>query len=228
MRAIQKLIKEHNYDIAYIHGNSALMFLEIIPAKLGGTHVITHCHNTKSNFPIVHYIMKPIFNLNVDKKIGCSSLASRWAYCGNNIITIPNGVETDRFIFDERVRKQIRSQLKWETCKIVGHIGRFNKQKNHIKLIRIFDEMNKMDNTTRLILIGDGELRESIISEIDRRELSQYVQILPFTDRPQDYMQAMDIMIMPSLFEGLCLVAVESQANGLPVLIDNFFLLKLA
>lgn len=223
MKAIYKLVRNKKYDAVYIHGNSAMMFLEAIPSKVAGTKVITHCHNTKSNYPLIHYIMKPIFNLFVDKKIGCSSLASKWAYCGKNIITIPNGIETKKFEFDETVRKEIRNELEWNDKKIIGHIGRFNRQKNHSKLIGIFSEMNKMDKNTRLLLIGDGELRSKIEKEISIKGLDKSVKILGFTDRPQDYMQAMDIMIMPSLFEGLCLVAVEAQANGLPVLIDCFF-----
>lgn len=223
MAAINKLVKTGKYDAVYIHGNSAMMFLEAIPSKIADTRVITHCHNTKSNFPIVHYVMKPIFNLFVDSKIGCSSFASKWAYCGQGIITIPNGVETKKFEFDENIRQRIRSELGWSDKKIVGHIGRFNKQKNHAKLIRVFDEMYKADKDVRLILIGDGELRNNVESEISIRGLNKVVKMLSFTNRPQDYMQAMDLMIMPSLFEGLCLVAVEAQANGLPILIDYDF-----
>ena len=226
MYAIGKLVKKEKYDAVYIHGNSAMMFLEAMPAKLSGSKVITHCHNTKSNYPFIHYVMKPIFNIFVDKKIGCSILASKWAYCGRNIITIPNGIEIDKFSFDEKNRKKVREALGWEDKKIVGHIGRFNKQKNHSKLIGIFDEMHKLDEDMRLLLIGDGELYSDIKAEIDARKLDDCTKIIGFADRPQDYMQAMDVMIVPSLFEGLCLVAVEAQANGLPVLIDSFFSLE--
>lgn len=223
MSAIRKLVKKERYDAVYIHGNSAMMFLEAIPAKNAGTKVITHCHNTKSNYPFLHYMIKPVFNMFVDKKIGCSVLASKWAYCGKNIITIPNGIEIDKFAFNGEKRKKVKEALGWEDKKIVGHIGRFNKQKNHFKLVGIFDEMHKLDEDMRLLLVGDGELRDDIKAEIEARGLEKYTRIISFTNRPQDYMQAMDVMILPSLFEGLCLVAVEAQANGLPVLIDSFF-----
>lgn len=223
MSAINKLVKKGNYDTVYIHGNSAMMFLEAIPSKTARTRVVTHCHNTKSDYPLVHYIMKPIFNLFVDKKIGCSSLASKWAYCGKSILTIPNGIEIDRFRFDEEVRRKVRTELGWNDNKIVGHLGRLNKQKNHKKLIGIFYEMHKLDLSMRLLLIGDGELLDDIKKDVSLRGLEDAVKILGFTDRPQDYTQAMDVMVLPSLFEGLCLVAVEAQANGLPVLINNGF-----
>lgn len=223
MFSIIKIVRTGKYDSVYIHGNSAMMFLEAIPAKIGGAKVITHCHNTKSDYPIIHYLMKPFFNLAVDKKIGCSVFASKWAYCGKNIITIPNGVETDKFVYDESVRQKVRESLGWSDCRIVGHIGRFNKQKNHSKLIRIFNEMYRKEDGMRLLLIGDGDLRSDIVNDIKRCGLSEYVKIISYTEKPQEFMQAMDIMILPSLYEGLCLVAVEAQANGMPVLIDLFF-----
>ena len=223
MVAIRKLIKSKAYSAVYIHGNSAMMFMEAIPAKMGGSKVITHCHNTKSDFPLIHYIMKPFFNLAVDEKIGCSILATKWAYCGKNIITIPNGIELEKFAYQNQIREKIREEFKWEDNKVIGHIGRFNKQKNHMRLISIFDTVNHIDCSTRLLLIGDGELKEDVTSEIRRRNLESVVYLLDYTERPQDYIQAMDIMVLPSLFEGLCLVAIEAQANGLPVLIDTLF-----
>lgn len=223
MFAIIKLVKKRKYDSVYIHGNSAMMFLEAIPAKLAGAKVITHCHNTKSDYPYAHYVIKPFFNLFVDKKIGCSILASKWAYCGKNIITIPNGIDVDKFKYNEIVRHNIRQKLGWASKKIVGHIGRFNKQKNHKKLLDIFQKMYIKDRDVRLLLIGDGELRNKILQDIKLKKLEEVCSIISYTEVPQDFMQAMDIVIMPSLFEGLCLVAIEAQANGLPIMIDQFF-----
>ena len=223
INSIRNLVITQRYDTVYIHGNSAMMFFEAFPAKLGRAQVVTHCHNTKSDYPIVHYLLKPFFNLLVDKKIGCSLFASKWAYCGKNIITIANGVDIERFRFDEGVRKDIKRQLGWCNNKIVGHIGRFNYQKNHEKLINVFNKMYEQDNSCRLLLIGSGELQNQIVEQIEALHLENMVKIINYTDVPQNYMQAMDIMIMPSRYEGLCLVAIEAQENGLPVLIDSNF-----
>lgn len=221
MIKIYRLVKTNKYDDVYIHGNSAMMFLEAIPSKLAGTKVITHCHNTRSNYPVIHYIIKPIFNLFVDIKIGCSSLASKWAYNGKKTVTIGNGIDTKRFSFNEDDRKETREALGWNNYKIVGHIGRFIDQKNHQKLLSIFKCMLKKDKDFRLLLIGDGELRETIEKLIIDNGLSDYVTVIRHTDIPNKYLSAMDIMIMPSLFEGLCLVALEAQANGLPILLSD-------
>lgn len=223
MYAIRNLVRKKNYSTVYVHGNSAMMFLETMPSKLGGAKTVTHCHNTKSDFPLIHYMLKPFFNSVADLKIGCSMFATKWAYMGKRIITIPNGVDLTRFRYDEEKSKEIRKKLGWETQKIVGHIGRMNKQKNHKKLISVFHKMHEMDDSVRLLLIGNGDLKEDIIEQIKTLGIADCVKIINSTDRPQDYMQAMDIMVLPSLFEGLCLVAVEAQANSLPVLLDTVF-----
>ena len=223
IKSIRKLVRAQKYDAVYIHGNSAMMFFDSLPAKMAGAKVITHCHNTKSDYPIIHYLLKPFFNVLIDKKIGCSSLASKWAYCGKNIKTIVNGVDIDKFKFDETIRTDMRAKIGWANQKIVGHIGRFNYQKNHEKLIRIFKKMYDQDTSCRLLLIGDGELQQQIKEQIASLKLENVVKIIDHTDSPQEYMNAMDIMIMPSLFEGLCLVAIEAQANGLPILLNRFF-----
>lgn len=218
---IFRIVKSNKYDKVYIHGNSAMMFFEALPAKAAGAVIVTHCHNTKTNYPIIHYTIKPFFNLIVDEKIGCSSAASKWAYSGNGIKTINNGIDIVKFQFDMQDRLKIRKDLEWENKKIIGHVGRFNRQKNHLKLLNVFGEMYKKDQSCRLLLIGDGELKNRINSVIRSNNMENLVKIIPFTEFPQKFMSAMDIMIIPSIYEGLCLVALEAQANGLPVLISD-------
>lgn len=221
MYSIKKLVKKNEYDSVYIHGNSAMMFFESFPSKIAGTRVITHCHNTRSDFPLIHYMIKPLFNMLVDEKIGCSSMACKWAYCGGRIKNIINGIDVNTFMFDESKRKSIRHSLEWDENLIIGHIGRFNRQKNHEKLINIFYEMLKISPKCRLLLIGDGELKFEIENKIKCLKLQDYVQIICYTDKPQNYLQAMDVVVMPSRFEGLCLVALEAQANGVPIVLSD-------
>lgn len=225
IKGIKRLVKKEQYDSVYIHGNSSLMLLEVLATKLGHVcNVVTHCHNTNSNYKLLHYLVKPVFNMLVDIKIGCSELASHWAYFGNNFITIVNGIDILKYKYDKAIRLEIRKELDWDVNNtVVGHIGRFSKQKNHEKIISIFKKYHESNKESRLLLIGEGELKSEICKTIEKMELAEYVKIISYTDRPQDYMQAMDVMIMPSLFEGLGLVAIEAQANGLPVIISNWF-----
>ena len=223
MLAIWKLVNKNKYDFVYIHGNSAMMLLEAMPSKVAGVRVITHCHNTKSNYPIVHRLVKPLFNKVVDDKIGCSVLASQWAYSGRNIRCIVNGVDIERFKYNEENRKDYRKKLGWEKKQIIGHIGRFSYQKNHKRLVDIFDVYCRAFPDARLLLIGDGDLRDVIQKQIEDYGLTDKVKIIQHTDTPEKYMSAMDIFVMPSWFEGFGLVALEAQANGVPTLLDTLF-----
>lgn len=223
MWEIYKLVKRSKYDFVYIHGNSAMMIAEALPSKIGRIRVLTHCHNTKSNYPFIHHLVKPFFNYLVDVKIGCSILASRWAYCGKRIITIKNGIDIDRFKYSEKDREQVRGELGWKSNVIIGHIGRFNYQKNHKRLIEIFYEYQNDNTDARLLLIGDGELHSEVEKQAISLGIINKIKFISSTNVPEKYMSAMDLFLLPSLFEGLCIVAVEAQANGLPTIIDDFF-----
>lgn len=223
MKAISKLVKEKNIDKVYISGNSAMMIFEALPASVAGSTVITHCHNTKSDYPLINYLSKPMFNLVVDKKIGVSELASKWAYLGKNIITIPNGVDLKKFHVDFEARDEIRASLGFEDAHVFGHIGTFNKQKNHIRLIEIFLEIIRNDKDAVLLLIGDGVLKDNIKKMVDDQHISDKVKFIDFTTEPEKYYQAIDVLIMPSLHEGLCLAALEAQACSVPTLVSDVF-----
>ena len=224
MKSIRKLIHENDFDAVYIHGNSAMMLIEALPCKIGGAkRIITHCHNTKTKYGIFHYIFKPIFNCIVDEKLACSELAAKWAYSGNNYHVVLNGIETEKFKFNIDIRNKIRKELNWEENLVIGHIGRFNFQKNHEFLIDVFAEVHKLYTNARLLLIGEGELETHIRQKVKSLELQDTVEFLGVTDHVQDYIQAMDVFLMPSLFEGLSIVALEVQGNGLPVVLSDTF-----
>lgn len=219
---IKKIVKKGNFDSVYVHGNSAMMLLQVLPAKMAGAkRIITHCHNTQSDFPIIHYLIKPIFNSLVDVKLACSESAAKWAYCGKHIKVITNGIEPDRFTFNPSVRKQVRTSIGWTDNYIIGHVGRFNKQKNHRRLIDIFEKCHKRDSSCRLLLIGEGELKEDIKQYVYEKQLTGCTNFLGSTDCVEKYYNAMDAFLMPSVFEGFCIAAVEAQANGLHVVMSD-------
>ena len=222
MKDIFNTVKNGDYEKVYIHGNSSLMILEALPAKLAGAKVVTHCHNTKpKRFSAHYYLIKPFFNCLVDYKIGCSKKASEWAYCGKRIITIRNGVDVQRFAYKPTVRLKMRDELGIDNSFVVGHIGTFNAQKNHKRLVDIFEVINRKNPNSKLLLVGDGELYDEIMAYIKIKHLQENVISVRNVDNPEDYYQVMDVLIMPSLFEGLCLVGLEAQASGLPVLLSD-------
>jgi Glycosyltransferase len=222
MKSIYEVVSGETFDTVYIHGNSAMMFMEALPVWLSGkSKIITHCHSTNSKYPVFHKIFKPFFNKIVTKKIACSKAAARWAYSGNNTEIVVNGVDIAKFAFNRAKRVQIRNELGWDKNFIVGHVGRFVLEKNHAFLIRVFDMLQKQIPEARLLLIGSGSLESDIKSQVKAGELSEKVAFLGDTEYVSDYLQAMDLFIFPSLYEGFGLTVIEAQANGMPVLASD-------
>lgn len=134
---------------------------------------------------------------------------------------MPNALDYTVFKFSEEKRKKIRNELNLNEKKIIGHVGRFNEQKNHDFLIDIFYELHKQEANTHLLLIGKGELEEKIKNKISNLGLDEFVTILPPVPNVNEYYMAMDVFVFPSFFEGMPNVVVEAQATGLPCVISD-------
>lgn len=215
MDEIKRIVLEGNYNIVHVHGNSALMYFAVKAAKNAGAQVrIAHCHNSSTEHPLVHHLIKPAFNRITTVKIGCSKKAAEWAYDQDYVI-IKNGVELDQYTFSQEIRDVYREKLGIKDEFLVGHIGRFSMQKNHKFLIEIFNEILKQEPNAKLLLIGDGELEESVKEQVKALHLEDHVIFYGLTHHVKEFMQAMDVFLLPSLYEGLPIVGVEAQASGL-------------
>ena len=148
----------------------------------------------------------------------CSKLAGEWLYGNNNFEIINNAIDYDKFKFDIEKRNEIRKELKIkDDVFVVGHVGRFDYQKNHrfiVELAKNFDEQ------VLFLLIGDGHLKEEIIN-FEKEIGVNNILMIGNKDNVFNYYNAMDCFILPSLFEGLSVVSIESQANGLNCLFSN-------
>lgn len=158
-----------------------------------------------------------------DKKVACSEKAAKWLFNNSkNVSVINNGIDTSKFVFSNKIREKIRDKYSIDDkALIIGNVGRFSKQKNHSFLIEIFDNILKIEPNAVLFLIGTGNLEDKIREEVNRKNISQNVYFLGRKNNIADYLSAMDIFIMPSLFEGLPLAAVEAQASGMSVFVSN-------
>ena len=140
----------------------------------------------------------------------------------NKLVIIKNGVDINEFRYDSSARKKMRNAIGVsDDAFVVGHVGRFSPEKNHDFLLRVFSEVCLVAEDARLLLVGDGPTMDEI------RELSHRLGIkdkVVFTGNTSDvasYLQAMDVFVFPSVFEGLGIVAIEAQAAGLPVVASN-------
>lgn len=217
------------YKVLHSHVRSyASLYLPI--AKAHGVKTIIHSHNT-SNGKGMKAIIKKVLQLplrfQADYFFGCSELAGIWLF-GRNIVKsdryfmLKNAVDLERFSYRPEVRQRIRKELDIdESTLVVGHVGRMNRQKNHHYLIDCFEKIASQRENVKLLLLGDGDLREELSQQITRLKLEDRILMLGVREHVEDYFSAMDCLVLPSLHEGLPVVIVEAQANGLRCFVSD-------
>lgn len=220
-------IMKGNYQI--VHSNmNALSVFPLFAAYLAGVpERILHNHSTDTKAEplrtFVKHLLRPFARLFANEYWACSKLAGEWMYgkqavADGKVTIINNAIDLKQFAFDEAKRKKLRKELGLQDCFVIGHVGRFMKQKNHDFLVAIFAEVAKKQDNAKLLLIGDGPLREQIENKVKTLGLDEKVTFTGVRSDVADLYNAMDVFCFPSLYEGLGMVAVEAQANGLPVI----------
>lgn len=219
---LRRLVKKNRYDAVHIHGNSHTVVLELLATKVAGCVVrMVHSHTTTCMHVVVSKLLTLPFNLLYTHGLACGEAAGRWMFGKRKFTVINNGVDTCLYSFDDRKRLALRKGMGWENCKVIGHVGSMVKTKNHRFIIEIFKELYKQDETFRLLLIGDGLLRPEIEEIIKKYRLQNIICMTGNINNVSDYLNAMDMVLMPSLFEGLPLTLIEQQANGLRCIVSD-------
>lgn len=226
---LKKLMKENKYDIVHVNLLSCANILPLKAAyKCGVKHIIAHSHN--ANIP--KGILRNILNkLNKRKMLkyaneyyACSKLAGDWMFSQNvNYKLINNKISFEKFAYNEQIRKDIRNKLNIDDYFVIGHVGRFFEQKNHKFLIEAFAKLkvNANNKKIKLLLVGDGELKEECLKLAMDLNIENDIIITGMVNNSFDYYNAFDLFVLPSLFEGLPLVGIEAQVNGLKCLFSN-------
>lgn len=219
---LRKLIKKNQYDVVHIHGNSHTVTLELSAAKAAGCAVrIVHAHNTMCKHKLLHTMLTPLFNVLYTHGLACGIAAGRFMFEERLFTVMNNGIDTDKFAFDVHVRDSIRAMLNWEKNLIIGHVGAFTEVKNQSFIIEVFSVLYNLNPNYKLILIGDGPLKTVVEQKITMLGLEEAVCLTGNIDNVNEYLNAIDVIIMPSLFEGLPLTLVEQQANGLRCFVSD-------
>lgn len=225
IKSCMHFIRSEKIDIIHVHGSSASISLELLLCQLIGVKkTIAHSHNTQGNHKFIHRLLVPLVNLLANKKVACGVLAGKWMYgVKEEYAIIPNGVDTRRFIYNDEIRNEIRRELSIEKDEIViGHIGGFNEVKNQKFIIHILEELNrKSKKTYKIILAGRGSLVENTKKKIALLGLDKQVIFLGQRNDIYKVINTFDVFVLPSLYEGFPIVAVEAQASGLPVLLSD-------
>ena len=215
-------IKKNNIDVVHANGNSATLAIEMLAAKFGNCpNRIAHSHNTKADYAKLDKILRPFFDSSYTQAVACSNDAGKWLFKDKPFIIVNNGRDIDRYSFNRAKRQQMREKLKGNNKLLVGHVGGFVPQKNHEFLLHVYKELYSLRKDAIFYIIGDGYLKKQIQNLVDKLGIKDRVVFTGNINDVQDYLQAMDVMVMPSLFEGLPLAAIEWQLNGLPVVMSD-------
>ena len=222
-RELLKILKNTNYDVIHVNMLSAANIVPLIVGKKAQvSKVIAHSHN--SSTPgilrnLLHCFNKPRILRYATDFFACSEVAGEWLFAKETMQSerfhvIHNALHVEKFFYQESIRQEIRKKLNVEDKFVIGHVGRFEEQKNHGFLVDIFYEIAKERKDAVLLLVGDGELKEQIAKKVQEYGLENRVKFLGVRKDIPQLWNAMDVFVFPSLFEGLPLVALEAQASG--------------
>ncbi|MGD9994148.1 MAG: glycosyltransferase family 1 protein [Salinivirgaceae bacterium] len=219
-KAWNRFFKQHKeYKIIHGHVRSAAsIYLSI--ARKYGLITIAHSHSTSSRGNILEKIGKKLLQYTIrfkaDYLFACSNEAGKWLYGSKrDFLVINNAIDIQKFVFDENTRQSKRNELGLEGKFVIGHIGTFTKPKNHNFLIDIFKEVFEKNNKAILLLIGRGELQVEIQKKVKELGLFENVIFAGVRSDISELLQAMDVFVFPSLFEGIPVTLIESQASGI-------------
>lgn len=228
-RAFRRLQRERGYDVVHFNIYHALSLSYIKMAeKYGIPKRIAHSHNSGLRPGAARWLKLGIHRLS--SRLWSSS-ATDWWTCSNNAANfmfpstiaaharlIPNGIPVACYAYDHEMRNGIRRQLGMPDSFIIGQVGRLCAQKNQRFTLKIFYRVFQYCPEARMILVGVGEDRGILERQAAELGIAEAVTFYGFTKSVHALMQAMDILILPSLFEGLGIVAIEAQAAGLPLI----------
>lgn len=222
----REFFNEHK-EYKIIHGHqrgAAFIYLKI--AKIYGLNTIMHSHSTSSRGggieKLVKNLLRYLMRKYVDYPLACSEKAGKWLFGSNRKFeVIKNGIDMYKYTFSASTREIIRKRLLLGNKIVIGHVGSFTFAKNHMFLIEIFSEFHKKYKNSTLLLIGDGVLRDKIIKKIDELGLQESVILLGVVPDVYNYLQAIDLFLFPSFFEGLPVSVVEAQASGLKCILSD-------
>lgn len=222
IKQLDDFFKTHKeYKIVHCH-MSSISFLVFWVAKKNGVKIrIAHSHNSNTENTFKGFVKKiliqPCKYLSTDN-YACSKSAGKFLFGSKSFTVIPNGIDIEKFKYNEKIRNEMREKLNIKDKFVLGHVGRFCEQKNHDFLINVFYEVQKYEPNSILLLIGTGELEDKIKKKVQDLKIKEKVLFLENRQDVNKLYSAMDCFTFPSKFEGLGIVLVEAQVSGLNII----------
>lgn len=224
MEELKCFFSSHTYEIVHSHLDCMSAY-PLCAAKQSGVKVrIAHAHS-KSQDKDAKYIIKLIEKKKIPRYathlFACGKEAGEWMFSGQTYQIMNNAIEVKKYKYNDERRVYIRHQFGITDEFVVGHVGRFNYPKNHTFLIDIFKKIHDVDKTSKLLLVGGGEKAEDIKKKVKDLGLEHSVIFAGICSNVNELIQAMDVFVFPSIYEGLPVTMVEAQAAGLPCVMSG-------
>ena len=231
-KAIYDVVKQNHYTHILKLCDTPIGLYDLLAAKMGGAKVlcVRSCNagsSTSKLGAMVNDFLRPFFNYMADVKLAPSRLAAEFTFGKAEVETgkvnfIHNGVDLNVYKYDDENRRKVRREFGIaDEQLVIGHIGRFNQQKNHKFLIEVFAEVLKQKPNALLMLVGDGEKKSEIKEQINALGIEESVIFTGVRSDVPALLSAMDVFVFPSFYEGMPNTVIEAQATGLPCVIAD-------
>lgn len=215
---LYKLFKSKKYDIVHSHSQLPSAIYLLLANIMGIRVRIAHSHLSIYDRGLKNKILRFILNRNVTHRLGASESAIQSLFGSleyKNTYVINNAIEAEKYIFNMDVRESKRKELTLEKQLVLGFLGRLTYLKNVFFLLEILQEVKSKSNNCRLLVVGDGELRESFEEKAQEMGLSNHLIMVGHQSDIPSYLMAMDVFLAPSFSEGFSIVLLEAQATSL-------------
>ncbi len=229
VKPLNRFFSEHHYDVVHIHSGSTSSLALIARAAYqhGTKKIIVHSHLANNSFrsKLIRIAYSHLLKKYPTNYMACSFEAARTKFprgVESKVQLINNGIELEQYAPNDIIRERIRDQLNIpQNSKVIGHVGRFSSEKNHKLILRSFKDVIQDKDDCYLLLIGDGPLYEEIQQMAEDLQIEKWVRFAGYVNNVSDYYKAMDLFVLPSVFEGFAIVLIEAQATGIPCLISD-------
>ena len=214
--------KDHTeYKIIHGHIPNAAVFYLKAAKKAGVKTRIIHSHSSRGSEKIIknfrNFILTRLGVIYANEYFACSKEAAKYMFGSKSeyACIVRNAIDVNKFKFDLNKRNIFREKMNVQDNVLLGHVGRFSSEKNQVFLVQILSELKKRGNKYKLLLIGDGPLKDKLQEYSIKMNVSDLIIYTGVIENVNDYLNAIDVFLLPSLFEGLPVVGIEAQCNGL-------------
>ncbi len=222
LKAVNELLKKNKYDLIHFHKNSLVNIITYIYIKKHyKIPIIVHSHNTdssiKSKLKFVHFLNRKYVSKTANGLFACSNLAKEWLFAPKEyyrVKIIHNSIDCQKYAFDNKKRELLRHKYKADDVLLFGMVGRLNEQKNPFYALELFSKISEVLNDVKFIIVGEGELLSQLKKKTEELKIDDKVIFTGNVSNVEKYLSAIDVLLMPSLYEGFPIAAIEAQASG--------------